>query len=142
MSERDDIEITAVSPLYETDPIGYENQKRFINGVIVIKTSLRPEKLLEVLLVIEDAMGRKRGVKWGSRNIDLDLLLYNDLIIKEINLTVPHPRLHERRFVLQPLSDIYPDFFHPEIKKSIGELLGLLGQEQKIERIEDEIKDF
>jgi 7,8-dihydro-6-hydroxymethylpterin-pyrophosphokinase len=110
--------------------------------VIEIKTSLNPGELLEVLLVIEDLMGRKRGIRWGPRNIDLDLLLYNDLIIQEKNLTIPHPRLHERRFVLQPLSDIYPDFFHPEMKKSIGELIGILGQEQKIDRIEEEIRDF
>ena len=81
-------------------------------------------------------MGRKREIKWGPRIIDLDLLLYDDLIFKEESLTIPHPRMHERMFVLSPLSDIFPDFVHPELQKGIDELIGLLGDEQKVSRIE------
>jgi 7,8-dihydro-6-hydroxymethylpterin-pyrophosphokinase len=81
-------------------------------------------------------MGRTRELRWGPRVIDLDLLLYDDLILKEGDLIIPHPRMHERMFVLKPLSDIFPDFVHPELRKGIGELIGLLGDEQKIFRVE------
>lgn len=86
---------------------------------------------------IEDSMGRTREIRWGPRIIDLDLLIYNDLILKEGDLVTPHPRMHERRFVLQPLADISPDFYHPELKKSISKLIELLDEEQRVDRIED-----
>lgn len=136
MSETKNITITKVSPFYESDPVGYLEQEKFINAVIEIQTSLNPADLLKTLLEAEDSMGRKREIRWGPRVIDLDLLLYNDLILKEDDLIIPHPRMHERMFVLRPLSDIFPGFIHPELQKGIGELVGLLGDGQKISRIE------
>lgn len=116
--------------------MGYLEQEGFVNCVIEIETSLGPRKILKVLLQIENSMGRTREMRWGPRIIDLDLLIYNDLILKEDDLVVPHPRMYERRFVLQPLSDIFPDFYHPELKKSISELIEVLGEEQRVNRIE------
>jgi len=110
------------SSLYETAPLGIENQDWFINSVIKIKTTLPPLTLLDELLGIEEKMGRVRRIKWGPRIIDLDLLFYEDLIISETNLTVPHPELHKRKFVLEPLKEIAPKLFHPLLKKTVEEL--------------------
>lgn len=95
---------------------------------------------MKALLQIEEELGRKRGARWGPRIIDLDILIYDDLVLKEDDLIIPHPRMHERMFVLKPLSDIFPDFCHPELKKGIGELIGLLGEKQWVERIEESIE--
>jgi 2-amino-4-hydroxy-6-hydroxymethyldihydropteridine diphosphokinase len=110
------------SSLYETAPLGIENQDWFINSVIKIKTTLLPLTLLDELLGIEEKMGRVRRIKWGPRIIDLDLLFYEDSIINEANLTVPHPELHKRKFVLEPLKEITPKLLHPILKKTIEEL--------------------
>ncbi len=110
------------SSFYETAPIGIENQDWFINSVIKIKTTLLPLNLLDNLLAIEGKMGRVRRIKWGPRIIDLDLLFYEDLIITETNLKVPHPELHKRKFVLEPLKEIAPKLLHPVLKKTIEEL--------------------
>jgi 2-amino-4-hydroxy-6-hydroxymethyldihydropteridine diphosphokinase len=110
------------SSYYETAPLGIENQDWFINSVIKIKTTLLPLALLDNLLAIEGKMGRVRRIKWGPRIIDLDLLFYEDLIITETNLKVPHPELHRRKFVLEPLKEIAPKLLHPILKKTIEEL--------------------
>jgi 2-amino-4-hydroxy-6-hydroxymethyldihydropteridine diphosphokinase len=104
------IEIVAVSTLRETDPVGYENQPRFLNGAAALETELPPRKLLERLLAIEQQLGRIRRdtPRYGPRTIDLDLLLYGQETLAEPGLTVPHPRLHERRFALEPLVELDP----------------------------------
>jgi 2-amino-4-hydroxy-6-hydroxymethyldihydropteridine diphosphokinase len=104
------IEIVAVSTLRETDPIGYADQPRFLNGAAALETELPPRKLLERLLAIERQLGRIRRdtPRYGPRTIDLDLLLYGQETLDEPGLTVPHPRLHERRFALEPLVELDP----------------------------------
>jgi 2-amino-4-hydroxy-6-hydroxymethyldihydropteridine diphosphokinase len=103
-----DIEVVAVSSLRETDPVGYEDQPKFLNGAAALRTELPPRRLLERLLEVERRLGRDRsiGPRFGPRTIDLDLLLYGSAEIEEPTLSVPHPRLAERRFVLEPLAEL------------------------------------
>jgi 2-amino-4-hydroxy-6-hydroxymethyldihydropteridine diphosphokinase len=102
-----DLRVTAVSSLRETEPWGLVDQPRFLNGVAAVETELAPRELLERLLAVERALGRSRdGPRFGPRTIDLDLLLYDDARLGEPGLTLPHPRLHERRFVLEPLAEL------------------------------------
>ena len=109
LADADGIDVLAVSALRETDPVGLEDQPRFLNGAAALETTLRPGALLEVLLGIERVLGRVRdGVRFGPRTIDLDLLLYDEETVDEPGLTVPHPRLHERRFALEPLAELAP----------------------------------
>ena len=109
LADADGIDVLAVSALRETDPVGLEDQPRFLNGAAALETTLRPRVLLEVLLGIERVLGRVRdGVRFGPRTIDLDLLLYDEETVDEPGLTVPHPRLHERRFALEPLAELAP----------------------------------
>ena len=106
--------VVAVSHLRETDPVGFEDQPRFLNGVAALETELPPRELLDRLLEVERSLGRTReGPRFGPRTIDLDLLVYGDLELDEPGLTVPHPRLHERRFVLEPLAELAPDLVVP-----------------------------
>lgn len=124
-----EIEIVAVSPLYETKAEGGpEAQPAFINGVARIRTSLSPERLLAVCQRIETLLGRTRDVHWGPRTIDLDLLAYGDVIASEPELTLPHPMMHERAFVMKPLADIAPDWIHPILQQSAESLLDSLGR--------------
>lgn len=103
-----------ISTLRETDPVGIVDQPRFLNGVAEVETDLTPRELLERLLAIERELGRTReGPRGGPRTIDLDLLLYDDVALAEPGLTVPHPRLHERMFVLEPLAELAPDRLVP-----------------------------
>src|SRR5438093_3483259 len=106
----DGIELVAVSSLQETAPLGYKEQPRFLNGAVVVETQLPPRELLERLLTIEARLGRVRGEgpRFGPRTIDLDLLVYGDETVDEPGLTVPHPRLAERRFALEPLAELEP----------------------------------
>ena len=98
--------VVAVSTLRETDPVGITEQPRFLNGVVALETDLTPRELLDVLLAVERRLGRERRERWGPRTIDLDLLLYGDQTLDEPGLAVPHPRLHERRFALEPLAEL------------------------------------
>ncbi len=101
------IEVIAVSSLRETDPVSFEDQPRFLNGAVALDTALAPRPLLESLLAIESALGRTRdGPRFGPRTLDLDLLLYGCEVVDESGLQVPHPRLHERRFALEPLAEL------------------------------------
>ena len=115
LAAEDGIELVAVSSLRETDPVGYEDQPRFLNGAAELQTSLSARELLERLLAIEQRLGRVRGggPRFGPRTIDLDLLLYGDASIDEKGLQIPHPRLHERRFALEPLADLDPSLEIP-----------------------------
>jgi 2-amino-4-hydroxy-6-hydroxymethyldihydropteridine diphosphokinase len=110
LSGEEGIEVLAVSSLRETDPVGFEDQPRFLNGAAELATELAPRELLERLFAIERRLGRIRGEgpRFGPRTIDLDLLLYGEETVQEPGLTLPHPRLHERRFVLEPLAELDP----------------------------------
>jgi 2-amino-4-hydroxy-6-hydroxymethyldihydropteridine diphosphokinase len=110
LGAEDGVEVVAVSALRETDPVGYEDQPRFLNGAVELRTTLSARALLERLLSIERSLGRVRGEgpRFGPRAIDLDLLLYGNEVLDEPGLQVPHPRLHERRFALEPLAELDP----------------------------------
>ena len=120
------LQIRSVSSFFKTEPYGVTDQPEFINAVACVKTDLAPEKLLKLLLDTELEMGRVRLRHWGERNIDLDLLLYDDLIYYSEKLVLPHPDMQNRLFVLQPLSEIAADKIHPVYKKSIQNLLNSL----------------
>jgi 2-amino-4-hydroxy-6-hydroxymethyldihydropteridine diphosphokinase len=111
-----EIELVAVSSFRETEPVGYLDQPAFLNGACAVETELGPRELLERLLAVERELGRERGAgpRWGPRTIDLDLLLYGDATVDEPGLTVPHPRLTERSFVLEPLLELDPGLHLPD----------------------------
>lgn len=118
--------VVRVSSLYDTDPVGEEEQPPFLNAVVCLETGLPPRELLWHLLLIEKRMGRIRAQRWGPRPIDLDLLFYGKEIIDEPDLTVPHPEAHHRAFVLVPLAEIDPEFIHPGLGEPIRKLLRCL----------------
>lgn len=110
------------SNVYETPPWGYTEQDNFLNQVIKVTTYLEPEPLLKHIKRLEVALGRKTTFRYGPRLIDIDILFYDDLVLDTSSLVIPHPHLHERGFVLQPMMDIAPDLVHPVQKKTIREL--------------------
>ena len=115
LDARPDVAVVAVSTLRETDPVGYLDQPRFLNGAAALETELEPRELLDALLAVERELGRVRGdgPRYGPRPIDLDLLLHGDLVLDEPGLVVPHPRLHERLFALEPLAELEPALVVP-----------------------------
>jgi 2-amino-4-hydroxy-6-hydroxymethyldihydropteridine diphosphokinase len=119
------ITVTKRSSLYETEPWGFKDQPYFINMVIEIETELEPKELLRRLKDIEREVGREESLKWGPRLIDLDILIFENIILNEDTLKIPHPLMHERDFVLRPLCEIAPDIKHPVLSKTIKELLSL-----------------
>ncbi len=131
-------EVIRVSSLYETEPVGKEDQPNFINCVSQIKTNLSPHKLLKKLNSIEEKLGRVRHEKWGPRTIDLDIIFYGQLVIKDDDLVIPHPRAHLRRFVLEPICESAPDFIHPGLDSSVLELLKLLEDNKKVIKREEQ----
>jgi 2-amino-4-hydroxy-6-hydroxymethyldihydropteridine diphosphokinase len=124
LAATDGIDVVAVSQLRETEPVGVVDQPPFLNGAVMIDTTLTPRPLLEVLLEVERALGRVRGERWGPRTVDLDLLVYGDERVDEHGLHVPHPRLHERRFALEPLADLDPKLSVP----GVGDVSTLLAE--------------
>jgi 2-amino-4-hydroxy-6-hydroxymethyldihydropteridine diphosphokinase len=129
------IAIRTSSALYETEPVGLSDQPWFINQVVEVESGLSPRELLPLLKGIETDMGREVSVTYGSRLIDLDILLAEDTVIRTEELTIPHPRLAERNFVLRPLAEIAPDTIHPVLKRTIRELLRCSKDRAQVEMI-------
>jgi len=119
------MELKSKSRVYETPPWGYTEQEKFLNQVLQVITYLKPEPLLNHLKRLEVALGRKVSFQNGPRLIDMDILFYDELVLESPALVIPHPRMHERGFVLLPMMDIAPDFVHPVNHKSIRELVAL-----------------
>ncbi len=120
---RSDITLVQASGVYETEAVGGPpDNPLFLNTVLQIETSLSPEKLLETCLAVEDEFGRSRPVRWSPRTLDIDILFYEGQVICEEHLTIPHPRLQERAFVLAPLLEIAPDLTHPLLDKTIADI--------------------
>ncbi len=127
--------LIARSSLYHSEPFGCTDQDWFVNSVVQLTTSLSPEELLRACLSIEQAMGRTRTKKWGPRIIDLDILFYDDLILKQEGLEIPHSGIAERSFVLAPMNEIAAEFIHPKLKKSIQTLLMEIPNPQQVNRL-------
>jgi len=131
----DSHKLLAKSSFYKTKPIGYTSQGWFVNGVIKIETDLEAFDLLRALKAIEVRLGRTETFQWGPRTIDLDILLFDDKKIKIEELQIPHPHLNERQFVLIPLAEIDRNLVHPVLKKTFGELLENIKEDQGVEKL-------
>jgi len=125
LGEADGVDVLAAAQLRETEPVGVVDQPPFLNGAVCIETTLAPRALLDLLLEIERSLGRVREERWGPRTVDLDLFLYGDDVVDEPGLRVPHPRLHERRFALEPLVELDPELVVPG-RGRVSELLAAL----------------
>ena len=132
LSKTEGITLQKISSIYTTDPVGYEAQAQFLNGVAAIQTSLSPLSLLHTLKDIEITIGRKHRIRWGPREIDLDILIYGDLCVQTEKLVIPHPEMHLRGFVLVPLAEIAPDLVHPVFQETIQTLLNRLEDEKPV----------
>ncbi|HZS97810.1 MAG TPA: 2-amino-4-hydroxy-6-hydroxymethyldihydropteridine diphosphokinase [Terriglobales bacterium] len=132
--------IVAVSSFYETEPVEFTSQPWFLNCVAGIDADKTPNELLPAVLAIEQAMGRKRTQEKGPRNIDIDILLFEDEVVDEKGLKIPHPGVTSRRFVLEPLAEIAAAAIHPVLKKTVRELLGALPAGQAVRKLESSEK--
>jgi 2-amino-4-hydroxy-6-hydroxymethyldihydropteridine diphosphokinase len=128
--------LRSVSSIYETEPVEFTDQPQFLNCAVALETSSTPEQLLQQLLAIEKAMGRQRIQRKGPRTIDLDILLLGDEVVDTPGLTIPHPAMQHRRFVLEPLAEIAPDAIHPVLKKTVRELFQELPPGQSVRGME------
>lgn len=126
------VKVVDSSSLYETDPVGYTDQDCFLNAVIKVFTSLSPEELLQTCLNIETKLGRKREIRWGPRTLDLDILLYNQENIETESLSVPHPRMQERAFVIVPLLELDPDIKLPNVNASLNDILNQIPDKEGV----------
>lgn len=135
LNEIEGISVIKISSFYETEPVGYEDQDWFINAVVQIETLFPPQELLKIFKNIEQKLGREKSLRWGPRKIDLDILFYDNIIYKTDDLEIPHPRLHERAFVLVPLAEIDKELMHPVYNKSISDLLSELDMNKKVTKI-------
>lgn len=130
--------VKATSGLYETEPVDFRDQPWFLNCVVTVETGKTPRDLLAHVLAIEEAVGRRRTRDKGPRTIDIDILLFGDRVIDEPGLKIPHPAMHERRFVLEPLAEIAPGVMHPVFKKTARQLLVELPAGQSVRQIDTE----
>ena len=130
------IEVARVSPFFRTEPLDYRPQPWFLNGVAEIRTELLPLRLLSTLQRIERKMGRRRTLPKGPRTIDLDILFYDNAVVRAPALTIPHPRIGERKFVLVPLGELAPDLRHPVTRKTVREMLSETADRSQIVRCE------
>jgi len=128
---REKINDVIIAPLYETKPRYFEDQNNFLNTVLSGFTDLEPQELLQFTKTVQEKVGRVERFRNGPREIDIDILFYDNVVYKDEVLEIPHPRIQERDFVLQPFSDIDSDFSHPVLKKTIRELLATLPEEQR-----------
>ena len=132
LSKTEGITLRKISSIYKTDPVGYEAQAQFLNGVAAIQTDLPPLSLLHILKDIETAVGRRQRIRWGPREIDLDILIYGDLCLQTEKLIIPHPEMHRRRFVLAPLAEIAPNLVHPVFQETVQSLLEHLEDDKSV----------
>lgn len=128
-------EVVAVSAFYETEPVELTSQAWFFNCVVAVDTDKMPQQVLNAVLKVEQEMGRRRTQNKGPRNIDIDILLFGDAVVEAKGLTIPHPALAQRRFVLEPLVEIAPDVCHPVLKKTIRELRDALPAGQTVRKV-------
>jgi 2-amino-4-hydroxy-6-hydroxymethyldihydropteridine diphosphokinase len=133
--------LRSLSSIYETEPVEFTDQPQFLNCAVALETSSTPEQLMLQLLTIEKAMGRQRIQKKGPRTIDLDILFFGDEVVDTPGLTIPHPAMQHRRFVLEPLAEIAPDAMHPGLRKTVRELLEELPSGQSVRRMEPKAND-
>lgn len=133
--------IVSVSSFYETEPVEFTDQAWFLNCAVALETTETPEHLMAAILDFEQQIGRQRVQRKGPRIIDIDILLFGDTILDSTAVTVPHPGMHERRFVLEPLAEIAPEARHPLLKKPIQELLDALPAGQIVRRVVDKAND-
>jgi 2-amino-4-hydroxy-6-hydroxymethyldihydropteridine diphosphokinase len=126
--------VVSVSPFYETEPVEFTDQAWFLNCALALETTRTPQQVMSAILTIEQEMGRQRIQKKGPRIIDIDILLFSDKIIDSPDLTVPHPAMQNRRFVLEPLAEIAPEARHPVLKKTMRELLDALPAGQTVRK--------
>jgi 2-amino-4-hydroxy-6-hydroxymethyldihydropteridine diphosphokinase len=131
------IELQSVSSMYETDPVGYLEQPAFINAAAAIRTTLTPRRLLGRVRAIERALGRRRRSRWHEREIDIDILLFGDLIVDEEDLHIPHREMHRRRFVLEPLAEIAREAWHPVLELTVASLLERCDDRSAVRRIDN-----
>jgi 2-amino-4-hydroxy-6-hydroxymethyldihydropteridine diphosphokinase len=127
--------VVAVSSFYETEPVEFVDQAWFLNCAVSLETASTPQQLMASLLGIEEDMGRQRKQKKGPRTIDMDILLFGDTVLESPGLTIPHPAMHQRRFVLEPLAEIAPEARHPVLNRTVRELLDSLPAGQAVRRI-------
>ena len=125
------LDCTVSAPLYASKAVGYTDQADFLNTVVCGQTTLSPEELLQLITDIEVKVGRTKTFRWGPREIDIDIIFYDDVIMNQPGLTIPHPHFFERDFVLRPMCDLNPDFVDPRSKKSIKTLLDNLPKSQR-----------
>jgi len=134
------VEVMKRSSIYEAEPVGFKDQRWFLNAVIKIKTKLPPLSLFYLLKGVEKKMGRIKGKRWGPRKIDLDILLYDSVIMNDEKLILPHPQMHKRRFVLIPLIELGTRLKHPVLKLTPKRLLGKIEKSQKVQLFKKEWK--
>jgi len=131
-------QVVALSSFYETEPVEFTEQPWFLNCAVAMETEKTPEQVMTILLRIEHEMGRQRTRDKGPRSIDIDILLFGSTVVDLPELTIPHPAMHERRFVLEPLAEIAQEARHPTFKKTVGELLDDLPAGQAVRRLNKE----